>query len=220
MELFPKRVVYTDMEAQKSDRALVEAAVNGDLQAFDKLVGRYQDRIYTLAFRLVGNAYDAEDCAQKTFIKAWQALPSFKRKSTFSTWLYRITVNTCYNHLKSLVQRMKAFMRSIHAPQKTEQGDIPFQLVDTQNATRQVLEGRDNERLIQQALDSLAPDKKSVLILRIEGFSYKEIVDLTGFTLGVVKKKIYRARVILKRKLKGILQNEYAKNPGSIVAIH
>jgi RNA polymerase sigma-70 factor (ECF subfamily) len=186
-------------EAQK-DRVLVRAFLAKDKSAFDKLVLKYQNKIFNLGYRLLGDYEEANDCAQEVFIKVYRSLKNFRFDSAFSTWLYRITVNTCKNKMASLQYRYNKKTLRLDNPRKS------VELGDTSHSPPVVLERKEKERFIQKAINTLPEEQKTVVVLRdIEGLSYEEIANITGYNLGTVKSKLARARQQLRKKLKGIV---------------
>jgi RNA polymerase sigma-70 factor (ECF subfamily) len=161
------------------DGPLVGRAQKGDRWAFEQLVERHQHRLYTLAARLLGSPDEAADAVQEAFIRAWLALPSFRRGARFSTWLHRICVNAVHD------QRAKA-RRSEPTPE--------IDPVDPQDAFVREELSRD----LQQALDQLDEDyRMAVILYDVLGCSYAEIAELTGVAEGTVKSRIFRGRTRL-----------------------
>jgi RNA polymerase sigma-70 factor, ECF subfamily len=194
------------MDAVRDDEALIRSFLKGHNSAFDDLMQRHQDRIFNLCNRFLGDAFDAHDMAQDIFIKAFRNLNTFRFESSFSTWLYRIAVNTCNNRLKSLEIRFKRKLRSISGSNDPENGDGLSDLPDGGKSPLGRLEEKERSDLIQKAINALPKDKRMVVILRdIEGLSYEEIACITGFTPGTVKSKLARARQRLKTTLEGII---------------
>lgn len=163
---------------QDPDGPLVQRAQKGDRWAFEQLVERYQDRMFTLAARVIGRERvdDAGDAVQEAFIRAWLALPNFRRGARFSTWLYRICVNAAHD------QRAKT--------QRVEPSD-EIELADPRDAfARQELAGE-----LQQALDGLEEEYRvAVVLYDVLGCSYAEIAELTDVAEGTVKSRIFRGR--------------------------
>jgi RNA polymerase sigma-70 factor (ECF subfamily) len=188
------------------DALLVEAFQKGDKKAFDELVIKHKDRIFNLCYRFLGDYEEANDSAQEAFVKAYGSLNTFRLESAFSTWLYRIAVNTCKNKLGSAAYRAKRKTVSLDNPGKNEDGPLP---VEIQNGTPSPLarmEEKEKMALVQKALDTLPTEFKMVVTLRdVEGLSYEDIAEITGLHLGTVKSRIARARTELRNKLRGFL---------------
>lgn len=172
--------------------ALIGKARQGDPQAFEALVLRYQRYVYNLALRVVGNPLDAEDIAQQAFVKAWRGLPQFKGESRFSTWLYRIVTNVCYDHLP----RIKRDLSSL------EPDDTMDEMPDEEQGVENAVLTEEECRQLRQALAALPESARLLLTLRhLQELSYEEIAAVTGMPLGTVKTGIFRARQKLKAAL-------------------
>jgi RNA polymerase sigma-70 factor (ECF subfamily) len=186
---------------QTDDLSLVKAFQAGDKGAFDGLVLNHQDRIFNLCLWFVGDYQEANDVAQEVFIKAFRSLNGFKRKSIFSTWLYRIAVNTCKSRLNSLEIRIKK--RTWGLNKAADENPI-VDIEDPSPSPMAALEKKERSAIIKRAIQTLPKDKKSVVILRdIQGLTYEEISVITGLNLGTIKSKLARARGDLRKKLKG-----------------
>ena len=195
----------TSGNSSENDTDLIYAFKKGDHSAFEKIVLRYQDRVYNLCYRFLGDKQEAEDSAQDIFIKVYRALKGFKLKSSFYTWLYRIVINTCKNRVKSLEYRQSKSRISMDDDQENKDYGIPGD-VDKNDLPDVYLEQKEKIRRIQDAINSLPSDQKTMVILRdIEGLTYDEIADITKNRLGTVKSKLSRARLGLRNRLEGII---------------
>lgn len=195
----------TRSDSSENDTDLVYAFKRGNHSAFEKIVLKYQDRVYNLCYRFLGDRQEAEDSAQEIFIKVYKALKGFRLKSSFYTWLYRIAVNTCKNRIKSLEYRRSKSRVSTDDDQENKDYGIPV-FTDQNNLPDINLEQREKIKRIQEAINSLPPDQKMMVILRdIEGLSYEEIAGITNSRLGTVKSKLSRARLSLRNKLEGVI---------------
>jgi len=184
------------------DEALVRAIQSGDSTAFNKLVLRYKDRIFSLCFRFLGDYQEAENCAQDVFLKIYRSLKNFRFESSFYTWLYRTAVNTCKNRLKSAEYRNLKQHISIKNPEEGDKNSRYAEPSDERKNPLAEIEKKERISLIQEAIDSLPAEHKGVIILRdIEGLSYREITSITGYRLGTLKSKLARARASLRQKL-------------------
>ena len=195
-----------DTGASEKDAALIGAFLKGDKSAFDRLVLLYQDRVFNLCYRMMGDYTEANDMAQETFVKVFKSVGGFHFKSRFSTWLYRIAVNTCNNRLKSLDYRFRKMKRPFgFGEDENTKTANPWVSSDT-STPLDALEKKEQALLIQNAVNKLANGKKTVLVLRdMEGLSYEEIAGITGLNIGTVKSKLARARTELKKKLSGVI---------------
>jgi RNA polymerase sigma-70 factor, ECF subfamily len=188
------------------DALLIKAFQRGDKSAFDQLVIRHKDRIFNLCYRFLGDYEEANDSAQEAFAKAYGSLKTFRLESAFSTWLYRIAVNTCKNKLGSSSYRAKRKTVSLDNPGNNEVGALPMEIRNGTPSPLARMEEKERMRLVQTALDALPPEFKMVVALRdIEGLSYEEIAQITRLNLGTVKSRIARARTDLRNKLRGVL---------------
>lgn len=188
------------------DAALIRAFHEGDKAAFDRLVLKHKDRLFNLCYRFFGDYEEANDSAQETFIKVYRALKRFRFESAFSTWLYRIAVNTCKNKLKSSAYRQKRKMVPLENPVLANRSRPSREIQDESQSPAIELEKKERMRIIQEAIDALPPEQKEVVTLRdIEGFSYEEVAEITGFNLGTVKSRLARARQDLRKKLRSVI---------------
>ncbi len=197
-----KQKKKTSQSSGSKDAELIKAFQAGEKAAFDKLVLSHKDKVYNLCYWFIGDYQEANDLAQDVFFKAFKALKNFRFESAFSTWIYRITVNTCKNRLNSLQYRLKK--KFVHFNNTAEKSNPGAEIVDESSSPEIELRRKEKSRLIQTAINSLSAEKKAVVVLRdIEGLSYEEISSATGFNLGTVKSKLARARQDLREKLKG-----------------
>jgi RNA polymerase sigma-70 factor (ECF subfamily) len=190
----------------QGDSDLVKAFQSGDMIAFDELVLRYKDRVFSLCYRFTGNLHEAEDCAQDVFLKVYRSLMKFRFESSFYTWLYRITLNTCKSRLKSIkVMNMKKISYTDNQEDRGEDYKA-LEKGDEGKSPITELEKMEKIRLVQNAINSLPAWQKDMIILRdIEGLSYEEITRITGYRLGTLKSRLSRARHSLKDKLERII---------------
>jgi RNA polymerase sigma-70 factor (ECF subfamily) len=177
-----------------------------DRQAFNELVIRYQDRIFNTVYRIVNDHPTAADICQESFLKAYQSINGFKGQSGFLTWLYQIAVNLCYNYKRS----QKRF--STLPDNDLLTGAIPGNPSDGtlhQNLSvnpASALEDREQTFLIQQALDALDNELRTIVVLKdIEECSYEEISKALKCSIGSVRAKLCKARIILKDKLSKLI---------------
>lgn len=175
-----------------SDETLLQSFISGDAESFDALMRRHEDRIFTLACRMTGNRHDALDATQEAFIAAFRNAKKFKGDAAFSTWLYRIAVNSCTD----LLRRKKRLV-------PTEEVEVP----DRGLALDQDVSVRMD---LQRALDQLTPDHREAVMLHdVGGFPYEDIAVATGVQLGTVKSRISRGR----KKLAEILEQPGPRAP-------
>jgi RNA polymerase sigma-70 factor, ECF subfamily len=191
------------------DRRLIRRLKQGDDRAFEELVRLYQNRIFGLMLRMIGNRQEAEDLAQEVFITVHRAIGSYRGEGRFQTWLYRIATNTCKNRIKYLKGRN--FHRSVpvedtpeaHAPDEGPVVALQAQIAGPEAMT----EGARLETAVQRELGALDPEHRLLIVLRdIEGMSYQDMLRVTGLQEGTLKSRLHRARVALKDRLKAYLR--------------
>lgn len=179
-----------------SDLALIDRAREGDTEAFDELMMRYNHAVYRLAWSFVRNHADAEDISQETFIRAWRAIGRFDPQYRFYTWLHRIAVNLCISR-----SRRQKRIRFDPLPD-SEPGAEWRELPDPKS-------GEDDgelRRAIDESLDRLPEDQRAVLVLRArEELSYEEISTTLGIPVGTVMSRLSRARGRLREMLSAYL---------------
>jgi RNA polymerase sigma-70 factor, ECF subfamily len=186
------------------DRELVDDSIKGDRTSFSRLVLKYRDRILALCTRMLGSADEGEDAAQDTFIKAYGSLEQFRSEAQFSTWIYRIAVNTCRNYQRSWWSRLFRNARKIDRTDESDD-DTPrsVELGDTSMLPSKELERKQLAGRLQAALLKLPLIHRELIILRdIDERSYEEIALISGITLGTVKSRLARARSTLQKELR------------------
>jgi RNA polymerase sigma factor (sigma-70 family) len=174
-----------------SDAELIQHVAESDENAFEQLVKKYQHAVFNTIYRYLGNYEDVEDIAQEVFIKVWHKAKGFKKKSKFSTWLYRITVNQCLNYRSMYKQKL------VSLDEMTEKEQIPESLiVEVDHEKRQKTE------IVRKSVNELPDRQRIALILsQFEDRSYKEIAEIMGVSLSAVESLIFRAKQALKKKL-------------------
>jgi RNA polymerase sigma-70 factor (ECF subfamily) len=183
---------------------LVRSARRGDLTAYDELVKRYQERIYATIYHMTSNHEDANDLAQESFVKAFQALNSFKGGSTFYTWLYRIAVNKTINFLK---QRKKRQHMSLNALGFNAEHDPDLVALISDKTPFRAAGLSELQNFLNEALLKLSEPHRMVVVLHdVQGQSHEEIAEIIGCNIGTVRSRLFYAR----QQLQGYL-SEYAK---------
>ncbi len=186
----------------ETDEILIREALAGDQRAYHELLTRHRQSIYHVIFKIVRNPDESADLVQETFMKAFGSLPSYRFEYRFSTWLYKIAANNAIDHLRK--KRIEAL--SLDRPIQTGDGEITIEVPDwTQNPEEDLFRKR-RAVTIGDAIESLPPKYREVIALRHQqDRSYEEIAVQLHIPVGTVKARIFRARELLKKKLKGIL---------------
>ena len=176
----------------------LKKAAKGDSAAFEQLVLKYQTQVYNLCFRIMGNAEDAADMAQETFLKAWRNLESFHGEAAFSTWLYRLASNACMDQLRSMRRRPVQSLTVTDTEGEEQTIDVP----DSAPSPEDNLINKEERELLQKAMSALDPQERQILTLRVvNDLSYTEISEVLDLKEGTVKSRLARAREHLRKKL-------------------
>jgi RNA polymerase sigma-70 factor (ECF subfamily) len=177
--------------SSKPDEALVAAAKEGDLGAFEELVARHRDKVYARALSILRNEEDALDLSQEAWIKAWQRLQQFQGESSFATWITRIVINLCLDHLR---RQKRAGGESLEAIEE-EVGNIERLLPPVSINPAAGLERDELRARIWEAMGRLSVAHRTVLILHeFEGMEYRKIAEVMGCSLGTVMSRLFYAR--------------------------
>ena len=170
----------------------VRRAQAGDLAAYDQLVHQFQERIYGLCYHMTSHHEDAHDLAQDTFVKAWQALKSFKGDSSFYTWIYRIAVNTCLNHLK--LRRNRTPHLSLNDLDVQPENDPDLVALVSDKTPRREANLAELQRRLNEAILKLSEDHRSVVTLHdIQGLPHDQIAKILGVNPGTVRSRLFYA---------------------------
>ena len=173
---------------------LIQRASGGDPAAFNELLGAHERRMYAVALRMCGNPEDAQDCLQETMLRVWRAISGFKGQSSFSTWVYRITMNTCLDELRKRKNRPNTSLDGL-----VDAGWSPADEDDTpeKHAVR-----REARKSLEGFIQELPEDMRAAVVLRdIQGYAYDEIADILGTNVGTIKSRISRGREKLREKI-------------------
>lgn len=187
---------------QDPDLEIVEQVQNGDKYAFELLYLKYHRKISRLLASMLSHQSDLDDALQETFIKAYRALPKFKKKSNFYTWLYRIAINTAHTYNR---RRQRSGEKPLEDQESPGDSTSPFahskETPETVHDQRQIME------TIQKSICQLSDDQRRTLILReVEGLSYDEIAKVMNCSPGTVRSRLHRAREAVAKELAPIVQ--------------
>ena len=194
----------TESPAPEEESELVRRARKGDLQAYDDLVKRYQERIYATIYHMTSNHEDANDLAQESFIKAFQALKSFKGGSTFYTWIYRIAVNKTINFLK---QRKNRTHMSLNDIDFNAEHDTDLIALISDNTPRRAAGLTELQKKLNEALLKLSEPHRLVVVLHdVQGQSHEEIAEAMNCNIGTVRSRLFYARQQMQAELADYLK--------------
>ena len=186
---------------------LVERAKAQDEKAFEQIMNLYADRLYNYILRMVGNATDAEDLVQETFLRAYQGLPNFDGRASLGTWLYRIATNLCIDHRRRRARRVPTVSYSLQEDENGEPAEWDIPDYHTPNPLDAAL-NRELERVVEDAISKLSPKLKTVLLLYdVEELSYEEIARVLNIPIGTVKSRLNHARTQIQRAVAAYLED-------------
>lgn len=186
------------MPEEITDKELIEAFKKGDEKAYEELVSRYTDRAYSLASRMTRNSEDAEEVLQDVFVTVFRKIHSFEGKSSFSSWLYRITVNASLMKIRKRKQDQSTPMDDLFPGEGNNPALRSKEEDDVDNITlrKEVLEE------LQFAISKLPDEYRPVFILRdIDGLTSREVGKILNLTVPAVKSRLHRSRLMLRKKL-------------------
>jgi RNA polymerase sigma-70 factor (ECF subfamily) len=189
---------------QPDEAVLVERARKGDLLAYDGLVKRYQERVYATIYHMTANHEDASDLAQEAFIKAFQALKSFKGGSSFYTWVYRIAVNKTINFLKQRKNRTHLSLDDLDL--NAEHDPDLVALISEKTPRREINLSELQERLNTAMLKLSEPHRLVVTLHDVQEMSHEEIAKIMGCNIGTVRSRLFYARQQLQAHLSDYLK--------------
>lgn len=186
---------------QDEEGTKIAEALAGNQKAYEYLVHKHQAAIFHIINRIVRHEDAANDLVQETFMKAFASLASYRSEYRFSTWLYKIAANSSIDFLRK--RRIQAL--SLDRPLATKDGEVELEVADYSYHPEQDLVRKEQSFSITEAIDSLPPKYREVIVYRHkDDKSYEEIADLLDIPVGTVKARIFRARELLKKKLKNV----------------
>lgn len=180
---------------------LVQDFLDGDAQAFNRLVLLYQTKIYNLALNYVKSPEEAKDLAQDIFVTVYRSLPKLREKEKFTSWLYQIAINHCRNRYKKLSRR--GYFSNVSLDDEESYLQLPGD-----EGPEKLLQRQNTIKLVRSTIDSMADAEREIILLRdVQELAYEEISTILDIPLGTVKSKLNRARNALKDRLKKIYQD-------------
>lgn len=176
-----------------NEEKLISRAAKGDAAAFNELLGAHEQRMYAVCLRMCGNHEDAQDCLQEAMLRVYRSISGFKGQSSFSTWVYRVAMNTCLDELRRRRNKPASSLDGM-----LDAGWSPSDELDTPEHHAVASEKR---REIRRTIAELPEDMRSAIVLRdIQGFSYEEIAKMLQINVGTIKSRISRGREKLREK--------------------
>lgn len=187
------------------DAEAVAKIRDGDQEAFEVLLGRYQRPIFALAYRYLNDQTEAADLTQEIFIRVWNKLGTFRGESKFSTWLFQLAGNHCKNRIKYLQRRHYRQHESLDGTPDEDDGPVRQYASDARGPDEE-LESERMRRLVRGTMAELTEEYRMVLQMRdVDDMDYDEIAAATGLPLGTVKSRIFRGRAEMARRLKAAM---------------
>lgn len=208
------------MPTNSSDLDLVRRTQQGDCEAFNLLVKKYQPKVRRLIGRFIADSAEVEDLSQESFIKAYRAIGQFQGKSAFYTWLYKIAANTAKNHL---ITRRKKRHGTIDLPLESEvfESEHPTAFVADYQSPEALLISQEIAQSVQKALNRLSDELRTAIELReFEGLAYEDIAKKMNVPIGTVRSRIFRAREAIAAELNKILPNNGKKRWWFLAIFH
>ena len=192
-----------DRQTVDEDSEVLSRCRQGDTDAFELLVRKYQKRLLNTAYRMTGSYEDACEVVQDAFLSAYRGLKAFEGRSRFSTWLFTIVINLSRNRIRQIASRLRREQNSLDDPVLTEEGAIGREIPSAEPSVVERIEKRELQEKVQDCIGRLDGEFREVLVLRdIQGFSYEEIRAMLEIPEGTVKSRLFRARDALKDCLK------------------
>jgi len=189
-------------QAVKGDDILIAEFLGGQSQSFEELLSRYSTKVFNLAYRLTKNHEDAEEVLQDVFTTVFKKVDRFQGKSAFSSWIYRITVNSSFMKLRKRRRARTVFLEDVNPSYK----ETWIADDDESNSALEQTFRREIRELLDRNIKSLPDDYRGVFVLRdIDGFTNREVGKLLGISTPAVKSRLHRARTLLRRRIKSHL---------------
>jgi len=177
---------FLDLDAQ-----LVSSFLNGNSQAFDQLIAKHKERVYNLAYQMTGDRDWAEDIAVDVFVEVHQSLQGFRGRASFTTWLYRVTVNICLEHIRRKKAKRQIEELPLEGLEVASAEDITGSFLDRELASRVV-----------KAIQSLSPSQRAaVAMFYVEGRTYDEIGEILGIPRDTARSRVFHGTQVLRKKL-------------------
>jgi len=195
-----------------TDTEIIEAVLGGDADRYAELVTRYQLAAWKLAYGFVGNAEDARDISQNGFVKAFRHLRAFRRRSQFSTWLYRIIVNECKDFFKRKARQPQLVLLSANPGLDDSDDPILFEVADPAGDPRDALANEELAKTLGEAMRTLPRNQRTAFVLHhLHGMPLAEVSEVMGCRIGTVKAHLFRACEQLRIRLAPYVSGHVAR---------
>lgn len=180
----------------EEEARIVRGLRAGIEEAYEELIDRFEQQLYGMTYRLLGNQTDAADVVQEVFLKVFRTINSFREQSSLRTWIYRIAVNEAHNHRRWFARHCRC-----EVPMEEEANPLAYTADPGRSPYEQTLDS-ENRNLIERALERINPIFRTAVVLRdIQNLSYEEIAEILQVSLGTVKSRILRGREALRREI-------------------
>src|SRR5262245_13782293 len=212
----PREIAYSWLDRAQglsAEEALFVTRLQANEDAaYDELVRTFSASIFHVAYRMLGDSAEASDTVQEIFLKVFRNIGGFKGEAALKTWIFKIAFSEILNRLRWWKRRGRFAMMSLDAEPGANGAAAGFKVASPGPTPEQVLESKEQDAAIQQALAKLSKEHRSIIVLRdIEGFSYNEIADVLGVSMGTVKSRLARARADLKKSLMRYLSVQHLR---------
>jgi len=188
----------------KDEEKIIKECQRGNVDAFDILVDRYKERVYSLAYQMIGDHSSADDVAQEVFIRAYRGLPKFMGKCSFFTWLYRITINCSYRYLRKNMTFLKKVTNEID-PMAYADEKISHRFAN--KSPYKLLEMKETMDYLAKSIDKLPLKHKTALIMfEFQGLSIQDIAEIMKTSPGTIKSRLHHARLKIRTSMNDFMK--------------
>ena len=191
------------MTSSDSDVALMLRVRNGDTDAFRELIERHQRAVINTIHRAIGDAWEAEDLAQRVFVQVYRSAKRYQPTAKFTTWLFTITRNTILNEHRRRSRHAAESLDALQSPHDSESAGWEAPDTTARDPSQEVVERELREKVMEAVQELPEAQRTAVILCRYEGLSYEEIAQVLGCSVSATKSLLHRARLTLKEKLRG-----------------